>query len=96
MKRILHMIFESPNVGSALFRCLEVANPEQDSLLLLEDGVITVLAHAELCRSFTVFVLEHDVNTRGLLHRVPPEWSLLGEIEWVDTTLEHLKTLRWV
>jgi sulfur relay protein TusB/DsrH len=96
MKRILHMIFESPNSGSAVFRCLEVASPEEDSILLLEDAVIAVLTHAELFRSFRVFISEHDLQSRGLINHVPLEWSVINDIQWVDHTLMHHSVMRWI
>lgn len=96
IQRILHMIFQSPNAGSAVFRCLEVASPEEDSILLLEDAVISSLSHTELFRSFRVFISEHDVQARGLAQHVPAEWTLVNDIQWVDQSLSHQKTITWI
>ena len=61
----LHIINKSSLDANALASCLSVITPE-DSLLLIEDGVYSVLDSSWLRADIDIHVLSEDLQARGL------------------------------
>lgn len=99
----LHLLFTSPNAGTALADALRVAAPG-DALLLLQDGVYAAVAHAAgpsaLLREaaaggVALHVLVPDSDARGLAGRLHPGITLVDDNGFVALTERHARTLSW-
>nr|WP_284046999.1 sulfurtransferase complex subunit TusB [Halomonas llamarensis] len=72
---MLHIVNRAPQFGEAASQALRVMGPE-DKLVLIEDAVIAVLDQAWqgwTLAAERIFVMEEDLEARGLLALVAPE-----------------------
>ncbi|BBL70471.1 sulfurtransferase complex subunit TusB [Methylogaea oryzae] len=95
---VLHIVNRSPMAAPALRQCLARLG-EDDSLLLIEDGVYAVAAQGEaaaLLAGRRVYALEADLAARGL-----DQAERLAGVETVDyagfvrMAAEHAQVLSW-
>lgn len=99
---VLHTVNKSPLSHQALANCLKVMGNE-DSLLLIEDGVYGALAGtassdtlAHLASSGRLHVLSEDVNARGLTDRLISNVSQVDYAGFVDLVASHESSMAWL
>ncbi|WP_022942858.1 sulfurtransferase complex subunit TusB [Psychromonas hadalis] len=95
---ILHTVNSSPFQTLALQQCLAILG-EQDSLLLIEDGVVACqakhadfLALSELAKQGQLMVLEADLQARGISARIGKSCSYL---QFVELVAGHKSQMAW-
>ena len=99
---ILHHIQTSVSTDNALTTCLRYIH-NNDCLLLSGDAVNGLLqVHWQLAlRPYSVFVLQDDVQARGLighfnlLTQSHANITLINYTQFVAQTLEHDKVITW-
>lgn len=84
----LHLV----NNAAALESCLSVA-AAQDSILLLEDGVYAAAGARAPQRQ--LFVLEADVNARGLRERLGKDTRIVDDAGFVALVEAHQPVVTW-
>lgn len=99
---ILHTVNKSNLSHNALDKCLGVLG-EDDSVLLIEDGVYAALnveknsARLEsLIDSGRLFVLEEDVQARGLQSRLMAKVVAVNYEGFVDLVVKHQSSMAWL
>ncbi len=98
---ILHIINQSPYQSSNLATCRKVI-AKNDSLLLIEDGVIAGLLNTiytdqmrELLTTHKVFALKADIEARGFTNRIITDINTIDYAGFVDLVIEHSLTQSW-
>lgn len=98
LKTRLHTLSRSPYHTDidAILRCVL----PQDALLLLQDGVIAALGQGNmvvrlLAFGIPVYVLQEDVNARGLAEQISTSTILIDYTEFVRLTAQHAVQLAW-
>jgi tRNA 2-thiouridine synthesizing protein B len=95
----LHMVNKDPLVSNALSDCLAVlAVTEEDAaLLLIEDAVNLVLQGSEALQGLKhpCYVLQEDLQARGLLDRLGTGFILVDYGGFVRLSLDYAKVQSW-
>ena len=96
---LLHLVNRSPYQHSALHDCLARCSAE-DGILLTEDGVYAALAnspHRSALESSgaTIYVLQADLEARGLMSDISPSATSVDERRFVQLTLEYDNVVSW-
>ncbi|MGL4270242.1 MAG: sulfurtransferase complex subunit TusB [Plesiomonas sp.] len=96
---MLYTLSHSPFQSQALNDILRLAT-ENDALLLWSDGVIAALANSELVEPLTtspvkVYVLQEDVQARGLSAHLHPQAQVIDYQGWVALTEQHPQQLAY-
>ncbi len=80
----------------------QAALNEGDSLLFLEDGVITLAKEsqsaeqiAELQAAHSIYAIDADIKARGLQERLPDWVTVINYDGFVQLTETHQQTLSW-
>ncbi|QEY14865.1 sulfurtransferase complex subunit TusB [Cellvibrio sp. KY-GH-1] len=98
----LHIINKSSFTHNTLGSCLAVCS-NQDSLLLIEDGVFGALQSAPdakalqslNAKNIAVYALSADVNARALTQKIEPGIQLITYEEFVQLTVKHKCIQSW-
>jgi len=95
----LHLINKSPQNSDLWQRMLANVAPN-DCVLLIEDGVLAALpAHNELftrnSRDCILYVLEADVQARGLTHKIDNIFSVADDQKFVQLSCAMDKVVSW-
>ncbi|WP_025823400.1 sulfurtransferase complex subunit TusB [Shewanella marina] len=92
---ILHTIQTSPAKGNRLALCLRFMR-EQDSLLLLGDGINSLLSPQikQQLSNTTLYLLQDDVNARGLANALM-QYDMISYEDFVALTISHNKVINW-
>lgn len=94
---ILHIINASPFQHDALQRCREVATA-QDAILFIEDGTLALSNPSTFLMNLPtthVFVLEPDMQARGMTLPSSPIVTAVDFDGFVELTVQATKTLSW-
>jgi tRNA 2-thiouridine synthesizing protein B len=99
---MLHIVNKSPAQTAALASCLRFAKPGQ-ALLLTEDAVYAATATgalasglSETARTLKVYVLQPDVEARGMAGRLIEGVTAVGYDGFVDLVAEHATNQSWL
>ena len=99
---MLHIVNKSPFAARSLERCLSVAR-DGHALLLIEDGVYgattgtaSAARVAQACQRIKVYVLQPDLDARGLGDRRIEGVTPVDYAGFVDLTLEQPTTHSWL
>ncbi len=98
----LHIINKSSFTHNTLRSCIAVCS-DQDSLLLIEDGVFGALQGAPdakalqslIDRNIIVYALSADVSARALTQKIESKIRLITYEEFVQLTIDHNCTQSW-
>jgi tRNA 2-thiouridine synthesizing protein B len=95
---MLYILSHSPNQCD-LPTLLRLTS-EGDALLLLQDGVLAALAgsaHLDLLLNspISLYVLQDDVEARGLSGHISRNASLIGYNQFVELTEQHRSQMTW-
>lgn len=96
----LHSLHHSQSDHIWLSRCLAAAKPD-DGIILLEDAVaischlpsLLLLSKLDLVLNF--YVIDVDLNARGLLSLYDKKFALVSYHEFVELTLHYNKLVNW-
>lgn len=93
------MVLHTVNKIAVLERCLALTS-EQDSVLLIEDGVYAVLKHnsglwESSDKKLSLYALESDLAARGISDKMPSFFQAVSWEKFVELTLEHHKVVSW-
>lgn len=98
---MLHIINKSPMANSALESCLRVA--QSGEILLIEDAVYAITSGnkyegkiREAMGRFKVYVLQPDLEARGLADRVIDGVTLVDYGGFVDLTTTNKNCQSWL
>jgi tRNA 2-thiouridine synthesizing protein B len=96
---ILHTVNKSPYTDQTLHSCLKAAK-DDDTLLLIEDGVYAALnsgEYSDLVKSARprIVALAPDLQARGLLDKLLDCVETVGYAGFVDLTSTHSKVVSW-
>lgn len=99
---MLHIVNKSPAQTSALASCLRLAQDGQ-ALLLTEDAVYAATPSmaatsglAAAAKRLQIFVLQPDVQARGMAGKLVPEVKAVGYDGFVDLVAEHSNNQSWL
>ena len=99
---MLHIVNKSPAQTTALASCLRFAKPGQ-SLLLTEDGIYAATASAaascglaDAAKTLKVYVLQPDVDARGMAGRLIEGVTAVGYDGFVDLVAAHKNCQSWL
>lgn len=99
---ILHTVNKSPFEKSSLDSCLKHCK-KGSSLLLIEDGIYAGLRNTRYTDSvmnamkdITVYVLEPDLNARGVQDKLIDGIKKVDYAGFVDLAAEHDKVEAWL
>ena len=99
---ILHTVNKSPFDTVALESCLAHCKPGS-SVLLIEDGIYAALKGAKFSDAVTnamkdiaVYVLEPDLNARGVQDQLMDGIKKVDYAGFVDLSVEHDKVQAWL
>ena len=99
---MLHIVNKSPAQTTALASCLRLAKDGQ-SVLLIEDAVYAATPAmaassglAAAARRLKVFVLQPDVDARGMSGKLMAEAQAVGYDGFVDLVAEHPNNQSWL
>jgi tRNA 2-thiouridine synthesizing protein B len=99
---MLHIVNKSPFQTSTLDTCLRMAQPG-NALLLIEDGIYAAtvgsateerVRHA--CATLKVYVLQPDMDARGVTTKLIEGVTLVDYGGFVDLTVEHSTSHSWL
>lgn len=97
MGMILHIVNQSPFTHTALTQCLRALGQE-DSLILIEDGVLLLANPAfapNLPSATRLFALQPDGDARGI--SIDPDIATAVEFpQFVELVTQHQKTMSWL
>lgn len=96
---MLHTINKSPYSHQHLADCLRACAAD-DVIVLIEDGVYAALANSEWIKSLSakvsaVYVLQPDVDARGLSNRIAAEANSINYDGFVQLCVDQPKMLAW-
>lgn len=99
---MLHIVNKSPAQTTALASCLRLARDGQ-AVLLTEDAVYAATPSmaassglAAAVKRLQIFVLQPDVEARGMAGRLIPEAKAIGYDGFVDLVAEHPNNQSWL
>jgi len=99
---MLHIVNKSPAQTTALASCLRLAKDGQ-ALLLTEDGVLAATSAlaassglAAAAKRLKVYVLQPDVEARGMAGRLIDGVKAVGYDGFVDLVAEHPTNQTWL
>jgi tRNA 2-thiouridine synthesizing protein B len=99
---MLHIVNKSPPQSPTLQSCLRLAQPGQ-AVLLIEDGVYAATrAGAAACglgeatQRLQVYVLQADVEARGMAGRLIEGVAAIDYAGFVDLVAEHPRNQTWL
>lgn len=99
---MLHIVNKSPFQTSTLETCLRIAQPG-NALLLIEDGVYaaTVGSAAEAalrqaCSALKVYVLQPDLEARGMTAKLLDGVTPVDYGGFVDLTVQYHSSHSWL
>jgi tRNA 2-thiouridine synthesizing protein B len=95
---MLHIVNKSPEHTNAFASCLRLAQPGS-ALLLIEDGVYAATrpsAMAEATQSLKVYVLQPDLDARGMAGRRVDGVTPVDYPGFVDLVAEHSNNQSWL
>ncbi|WP_130832229.1 sulfurtransferase complex subunit TusB [[Erwinia] mediterraneensis] len=95
---MLHTLMQSPWQcdTDTLLRMLSTG----DDLLLLQDGVLGALTDSNMLEKLlaapaTLWVLQEDVEARGLSAQISSKVRLVDYTDFVDLTAKHQQQMAW-
>ncbi|MEH6649815.1 MAG: sulfurtransferase complex subunit TusB [Motiliproteus sp.] len=96
---VLHTVNSSPKNSHCLADCLRVITPPA-LLLLIEDGVYGATdANKALWQSLPkeveCYVLQADIDARGLAQLITPHFSPVDDSGFVELTIRATKVQSW-
>ncbi|MDX9874091.1 MAG: sulfurtransferase complex subunit TusB [Spongiibacteraceae bacterium] len=96
---MLHIVNKAPP-HSALDRCLRYSNGSQAIILLIEDGVYAAVVGTEWAQQLldsgaTIWVLEPDVEARGIGGRIEPGIGRVDFSGFVELCCQHHPIQSW-
>lgn len=96
---VLHTVNSSPNNSHCLADCLRLMTPPA-LLLLIEDGVYgATTANQALLQSLPseieCFVLQADIEARGLTQQIDPKFKPVDDSGFVELTVQATKVQSW-
>lgn len=99
---MLHVVNKSPFERSSLESCLKHAQPGS-AVLLIEDGVYGALKGTAFTgrieaamKDLKIFVLQPDVEMRGMQGRIIDGVQPVDYAEFVDLVTEHPRVQSWL
>lgn len=95
---MLHIVNSSHTQTSALASCLRLAQPGA-TLLLIEDAIYaatTGAGMADALKGLKVFVLQPDVEARGMAGRLIDGLNAVDYAGFVDLVVEHPNSQTWL
>jgi tRNA 2-thiouridine synthesizing protein B len=99
---MLHIVNKSPTQTTALASCLRLAKDGQ-ALLLTEDGILAATSAlaassglATAAKRLKVYVLQPDVEARGMAGRLVNGVQAVGYDGFVDLVAEHNVNQTWL
>ena len=95
---MLHTLMHSPWQSDIAGRISLLG--ADDDVLLLQDGVLAALkgnpfAEMLLASPATIYVLEDDLQARGLAEQISPNMHKVGYNGFVELTIRHPQQLAW-
>ncbi len=94
---MLHIVNKSPAQTSTLASCLRLAQPGH-ALLLIEDAVYAATQADTLAamKPLKVYVLQPDVDARGMKGRIGDGVTPVDYAGFVDLVAEHPTNQSWL
>jgi tRNA 2-thiouridine synthesizing protein B len=99
---MLHIVNKSPFERSSLESCLKHAQPGS-AVLLIEDGIYGALKGttftsrmAEAMKTLKIYVLQPDVEMRGMQGRLLDGIQSVDYAGFVDLVTEHPRVQSWL
>lgn len=68
---------------------------ENDSILLIEDGVYAVTDQQLANTRLTVYALQADIEARGLSKKMPDTITVIDDAAFVELSIKHNKVVSW-
>lgn len=95
----LHIVSKSPFSNSALAECLRICGAKS-VIILIEDAVNAALANAEWAMQLksaghNVFVLQADIDARGLTTLIEPSFTMIDYMGFVQLCCDHTPIVSW-
>lgn len=96
---VLHTLNSSPHSSCCLADCLRVISPPA-ALILIEDGAYAAtLSNAplfqDLAADIDCYVLQPDVDARGLSNLLSPRFTPVTDSGFVELTLQCARVQSW-
>ena len=82
----------------AALETARVCYHQDDELILIEDAIYAANRHHQAFNSLdgmTVFVLQNDVDARGVEKFIATSLSLVSYKEFVELSVKHKQSLTW-
>lgn len=94
---MLHIVNKSPALTRSLESCVRLSRPGQ-SLLLIEDGIYAATRADALAglKHLKVYVLQPDVEARGMKGRIVEGVAAVDYAGFVDLVAEHSSNQSWL
>jgi len=94
---MLHIVNKSPAQTRTLDSCLRLTQPGQ-ALLLIEDGVYAATSADAVAamKGLKVYVLQPDVEARGMKGRIVEGVTPVDYAGFVDLVAEHSSNQSWL
>ncbi|BCO27223.1 protein TusB [Rhodoferax lithotrophicus] len=99
---MLHIINKSPFEKNTLDTCLRLAQPGH-ALLLIEDGIYAATQGSaaqermtQACANLSVFVLQPDLDARGMSAKLMPGVNLVDYGGFVDLVEKYDTSHSWL
>ena len=94
---MLHIVNKSPAQTSSLASCLRLTRPGQ-ALLLIEDGIYAATQADTVAsmKHLSVYVLQPDVDARGMQGRIVDGVAAVDYAGFVDLVAEHPTNQSWL
>ncbi|QJC30932.1 sulfurtransferase complex subunit TusB [Enterobacteriaceae endosymbiont of Macroplea appendiculata] len=82
---------------------LDILN-KNDDLILIQDGVLAGLSnsifykkirHMKYQKQLSIFAIQNDIVTRGLLNNFSKEIIIIDYKQFVDLTVKHKQQILW-
>lgn len=94
----LHILNTFDSHGETTQRLLKSINPQNDAILLLEDGVYNAQARyiqpfIDICPA--IFAISDDIEARGINNMFNTAVTLANYEDFVRLTVEHDKSISW-
>ncbi|WP_163393231.1 sulfurtransferase complex subunit TusB [Enterovibrio norvegicus] len=96
---MLHTLYTSPYSSSSLKLCLDYAQAPS-AILLAEDAVVAAIEQGEwflplLSSNHRIYVLQEDVQARGLEGKIASEFEIVDIKGFVCLTEQHVTQMKW-
>ncbi|WP_413112813.1 sulfurtransferase complex subunit TusB [Thaumasiovibrio sp. DFM-14] len=96
---MLHIITNSPFHSQSLQTCLRYSSHE-DEIVLMQDAVYaglydSVVNHSLQSWSGKLYLLDVDVQARGIISLLDEKCELLTTAEYVALTVKHQQQIHW-